>query len=309
MRGAGNAARTVRGFLYAVGLLCLGISTKGADVDRSLSSQYGTEQELQRDSSVLFYEDFENGNFKKWNETVGTSVIVSNQVHQGQYAVEMSMRRGKNTGGDLKKWFLPGADSVYVRFYVRFSTNYHYNHHFVWLGANELTNKWSAFGKAGLKPDGSYFSTGMEPWFGWGKNPPPGEVNLYSYFLDMKVDPKMNKYWGNAFFPPGPGAGKEAGEDRSVPKLGEWECWEFMIKSNDPEKSNGEQAMWVNDKLIGKFTGIRWRNKSDLKPNCLWLEHYGYDEGDPTKQYWGEEQTVWFDDVVVARQRVGPRKR
>lgn len=32
-----------------------------------------------------------------------------------------------------------------------------------------------------------------------GKNPPPGEVNLYTYYLDMEPDRKMDKYWGNGF--------------------------------------------------------------------------------------------------------------
>ena len=44
----------------------------------------------------------------------------------------------------------------------------------------------------------------MEPSCAWGKNPPPGKVSVYTYFLDMQPDPKMNKYWGNSFFPPGP---------------------------------------------------------------------------------------------------------
>jgi hypothetical protein len=57
---------------------------------------------------------------------------------------------------------------------------------------------------------------------------------------------------------------------------------------------------------VGNFTGIRWRRDTDLKVNCLWLQHYGYDEGDPTRAYWTEQQSVWFDDVVVARQYIGP---
>ena len=28
----------------------------------------------------------------------------------------------------------------------------------------------------------------MEPWFAWGKNPPPGEVNLYAYFGNDPID-------------------------------------------------------------------------------------------------------------------------
>jgi hypothetical protein len=64
--------------------------------------------------------------------------------------------------------------------------------------------------------------------------------------------------------------------------------------------------MWVDGKEIGRFTGIRWRNDPQVKANCLWFQHYGYDSSDPTKKFWGEQQTVWFDDVVVAREYIGP---
>jgi len=265
---------------------------------------------IANDPDVFFSDNFESGDMKKWDQKRGRVVMIEDQPNSGRWCVQMPMERGKNHGGDAIKWFMPGADAVYARFYVKFSPDYQYNHHFVWLGANQRTNKWSAFGKAGLKPNGTYYSTGMEPWFAWGKNPPPGEVNLYTYYLDMEPDRKMNKYWGNGFFPPGPGKGSAAGKDRVIPPLNQWQCWEFMIQANTaPDKADGKQAMWVDGKLIGEFTGIRWRNNLDLKVNCLWLEHYGYDEGDPTKQYWKESQSVWFDDVVVARRYIGPIKR
>ena len=218
--------------------------------------------------------------------------------------------RTKNTGGDANKWFLPGADKVHVRFYVKFSCDYRYCHHFAWLAANHRTNKWSAFGKAGLKPDGTYYSTGMEPTFAWRKNPPPGEVNLYTYYLDMEPDRKTDKYWGNAFYPPGPGKGQAAAATRVIPPLDQWLCWEFMLQANSaPDKADGKQAMWVDGRLVGEFNGIRWRNNPDLKVNSLWLEHYGYDSGDPARKFWGQSQAVWFDDVVVARQYIGPMTR
>ena len=160
------------------------------------------------DPDVFFADNFESGDMKKWDQQRGRVVMTEKQPNAGRWCVQMPMERGKNHGGDAIKWFMPGADAVYARFYVKFSPDYQYNHHFVWLGANQRTNKWSAFGKAGLKPNGTYYSTGMEPWFAWGKNPPPGEVNLYTYYLDMEPDRKMNKYWGNGFFPPGPGKGR-----------------------------------------------------------------------------------------------------
>ena len=56
-------------------------------------------------------------------------------------------------------------------------------------------------------------------------------------------------------------------------------------------------------------TSIEVKFTFDLKVNCFWLEHYGYDEGDPTKQYWKDNQAVWFDDLIVARRYIGPIRR
>jgi hypothetical protein len=274
-----------------------------------LAAKYVDDVGIANDPEVFFADNFESGDMTRWDQQK-RAVITQEKPNAGHWCVQMAMERGKNHGADAIKWFMPGADAVYARFYVKFSPDYQYNHHFVWLGANQRTNKWSAFGKAGLKPNGTYYSTGMEPWFAWGKNPPPGEVNLYTYYLDMERDPKMDKYWGNGFFPPGPGKGKAAGASRVIPPLNQWQCWEFMIQANTgSDKADGKQAMWIDGKLIGEFTGIRWRHDMDLKVNCLWLEHYGYDEGDPTKPYWKESQSVWFDDVVVARRYIGPMKK
>jgi len=123
----------------------------------------------------------------------------------------------------------------------------------------------------------------------------------------------MRRYYlqrvGNSFFPPGPGKGKAAGAQRVIPPLGRWQCWEFMMQANfASDKADGKQAMWVDGKSAGAFTGIRWRKDMDLKINTLWMEHYGYDEGDPTRQFWKDRQTVWFDDIVVAKQYIGPMR-
>jgi predicted amidohydrolase len=275
-----------------------------------LAVKYPGDAGIASDPDVLFSDNFESGGMRKWDQQRGGVAMTEDKPNSGRWCVQMSMERGRNQGGDAIKWFMPGSDTVYARCYVKFSPDYQYNHHFVTLLANQRTNKWSAFGKAGLKPNGTYYSTGMEPWFAWGRNPSPGEVNLYTYYLDMEPDRKMNKYWGNGFFPPGPGKGTAAGPHRVIPSLDQWQCWEFMIQANTaPDKADGKQAMWVDGKLVGEFTGIRWRNDVDLKVNCFWLQHYGYDEGDPTKQYWKDRQSVWFDDVVVARRYVGPIKK
>ena len=274
-----------------------------------LAAKYPGDVGIAADPAVLFTEDFEAGDWRRWDDRRGEPRIVTEQPAAGRRCARLDMRRGSDTGCDAKKWFLPGADCVYVRCYVRFSPDYRYPHHFVTLLANRADNRWSAFGQAGKKPDGRYFSTGMEPHFAWGRNPPPGELTLYSYHLDLPIDPKMNRYFGQSYHPPGPGPGSEAGRARVVPALDRWQCWEFMVEANSaPGRADGRQAMWLDGRLIGEFTGIRWRSDPALKVNCLWLQHYGYDPSDPTRNYWGESQTVWFDDVVVARAYIGPRQ-
>ena len=271
-----------------------------------IAAQYPNDAGIGKDPRVLFTDNFESGDLKKWDEKRATIAITPEKPNSGNYCVHIPMHRGKDNGGDAIKWFMPGADRVHVRCYVKFSADYQYPHHFIWLSANPRTNRWQSFGKAGLKPDGTYFSSGMEAWFAWGKNPPPGELCFYSYFLDMEIDPKMNKYWGNSFFPPGPDKGVAAAPSRFIPPLNQWQCWEFMLEANSPDKADGKQAMLVDGKPIAEFTGIHWRNDPSLKINCFWLEHYGYDNSDPTKQFWKDKQTVWFDDVVIATRYIGP---
>jgi hypothetical protein len=291
-------------------LLCVcAISLYGATPEGpGLAGRYPGDQGIAQNPAVIFADNFESSDLKRWDESRGTINLTDESPNSGRQCVVSEIVPGKNIGGDAKKWFMPGKERVYARFYVKFSADYQYVHHFVTLMGNHRTNRWSAFGKAGLKPNGTYFSCGMEPWFAWGKNPPPGELNFYSYFLDMEKDPKMDKYWGNSFFPPGPEKGKAASPDRFLPKLNTWQCWEFMVKANTPGQTDGEQAMWVDGKPIGRFTGIRWRDDPDVKVNCFWLQHYGGDPGDPTKQFWKERQTVWFDDVVIATEYIGPRQ-
>ena len=162
---------------------------------------------------------------------------------------------------------MPGAESVHVRFYVKFSSSYQYSHHFVWLLANPTNDRWRAFGKAGKKPDGSYFSTGMEPSFARGKNPPPGEVCLYAYYPDMAIDPKRSLYWGNQFLPPGPSEGASASSDRIVPALDRWQRWEFMMQANSaPEASDP-----ILKQSLRKPSLTNFKVSSEISKIDLWV--------------------------------------
>ena len=124
---------------------------------------------------------------------------------------------------------------------------------------------------------------------------------------------------------------------------GKWICVEHMMKLNDVGDSNGEQALWIDGKLVShlskgnpkgvwifdKFTpgkggpgirwndakgdregfqvpaagapfdGFRWRTDPALNLNFVWLYIY-------TQKPAGHRMQVWFDDLVVATEYVGP---
>jgi hypothetical protein len=107
-----------------------------------LAARYPGDRGLARDTAVLFAENFESGDLQAWDERRGNVSVVDDVPHAGHHSVRMTMNRGKDHGGDTIKWFMPGADTIFARFYVRFSPDYQYAHHFVWLSANQARNRW-----------------------------------------------------------------------------------------------------------------------------------------------------------------------
>ena len=105
----------------------------------------------------------------------------------------------------------------------------------------------------------------------------------------------------------------------------------MMIKMNDPGKSNGEQAFWIdgqlfrrdgqvvshigpgfpkgqwtggwwqpNAKLNSSFEGFNWSSTEKLAVNYLWTYVY------ITKAPKGHVSKVGFDNIVVATEYIGP---
>jgi hypothetical protein len=277
----------------------------------------------------LFCDDFESttdqtGALGLWDDQGSAPpnlVITTNPVNvrSGRRALEMTAHKGLDTGGGPTKWFLPGADTIYARFYVKFDLNYGYLHHFVSLAANRASDKWSAFGMAGCRPSGSnFYISGLEPYPDYGANPQPGAWNFYSYFTSMMCDPGSScaNYanptaicsqcasrgspcsngpeccWGSSFLP----------TPKQIPALARWYCMEMRLNANTGAVANGGEAMWIDGAKVGEWNNISWRTDDTLKVNALALFHYVTDDNYAGAQ---TQKTVWFDDIVVSTQPIG----
>lgn len=257
----------------------------------------------------------------------------------GRRSLRVTATRGQNTGGHLYRVVDQGPETVFLRFYVKFAADYGLCHHFVSLGGKLGAPKWPE-GSAGLRPTLG-FSTGLEPqresYLTYPPKPfaAPGIWHFYTYWPEMRSyetpEGRGSRFYGNDF---------EPAEPAVVPR-GQWICCEMMVKLNSrPELSDGEQAFWIDGKLRawfapgsvvgywmrdtyrlddtrGKpFEGIRWRTDGRVTINKLWLSHYVSDEVFGQTETWAkanpghpvntQRAVVWFDDLVLARQYVGP---
>jgi hypothetical protein len=314
-------------------------ATSANEVRHGIAAGYPGDAGISRDPRVIFAEDFEEPSFEKlaerW-EDVGAREAMSftRDVPPGSASRQsLLMDRREGPGPKLYRrlrnadggW---GFDRVYARYYVRFAADSGEIHHFgTCLGGNHPPTPWPQV-RAGQPPDGARgFWSGIEPFgdrWAW---------DYYTYWCDMRGSPPRGQTWGNSFIR----------DDALSVEKGRWICIEQMIHVNDVGDTNGEQALWIDGRQVshlGKgfpkglwmydkfnpgrggrgvrwnhdtggpenlevptggaaFEGFRWRTHPELKVNFLWLYVY-------TQKPAGHRIRVWFDDVVLATEYIGP---
>lgn len=329
-----------RRFIVTAALVAGAVSGRAAeDSQVGIASKYRADAGIERDPQVLFVENFEEPTVadvqSRW-ESVGDgeSMSFAADVPAGSGGRQsLLMDRQSGPGGALYRrlknadggW---GADQVFARYYVKFAEDCGEVHHFgTCLGGNNPATPWPSV-KAGFPPGGDKgFWSGIEPFgssWTW---------DYYTYWQDMRGSPPRGQTWGNVFV-----------RDPSLKvDRGRWICIEQMIRMNDVGDSNGEQALWIDGKRISHlkkgeprglwifdkfnpgqggegvrwnrdkgdresftvpadgapFEGFRWRSVPELNVNFVWL--YIYTQKPP-----GHRIRVWFDDVVVATDYIGP---
>jgi len=319
-------------------LLLVSLSAGPGDAAEGIAARYPGDVGIEQDPAVILVEDFEAPLVevhRRWESVVSaedqhasgdvapgssgkTSLFIDRQASSspGLYT------RLRNKSGGT------GFDKVHARYYVKFAEDCGEIHHFgTCLGGNNPPTAWPSV-KAGVPTDGAKsFWSGIEPFgssWTW---------DYYTYWRAMRGSPPRGQTWGNTFI---------RDPNLKVEK-GKWICVEQMIRMNDVGQSNGEQALWIDGKLVshlrpgepkglwifdkfhpGKggqgvrwsrqkgeretfdvpadgapFEGFEWRTDPNLNVNFVWL--YAY-----TQKPAGHRIRVWFDDVVVATEYVGP---
>jgi hypothetical protein len=333
--------------LAFVGLVLCGSGVVGAPADpfpkEGLAARYPGDVGIERDAKVIFVENFEEESlealWKRW-DTVGDKpgMTFSTDVpagSAGKHSLIMERDKGgpgaqlygrlKNASGG---W---GYDRVFARYYVKFDPDCEWIHHFgPCLGGNVPATPWPSV-KAGQPTDGAKsFWSGIEPF---GKS---WTWDFYTYWCDMRGSPPRGQTWGNSFI---------RDPQLKVAK-GQWICVEQMIQMNDVGKTNGEQALWIDGKLVShlgpgfpkglwtydKFTphkgggGIRWNHEKGGPDRFTVPEGGAPFEGIRwrtskelnvnyvwlyiyTAQPPGHRIKVWYDDVVVATDYIGRQRK
>jgi hypothetical protein len=328
----------------ALVIACLLVVRGGSAQDQpqpaaGIAREYPGDRGIAEDERVIFVENFEAPSIEelavRWETVRGENIMqLAADVppgSSGRQSLLMAQRAEQGTGGDLYRRLDEGYDKLYARMYVKFAEDCEPIHHFgTCLGGNNPSTPWPSV-RAGEPPPGDRgFWVGIEPF---GQN---WRWDYYTYWCEMRGSPPRGQTWGNSFIH----------DDSLQVRRGEWTCIEQMITLNDIGDTNGEMALWIDGKPVshlgkgfprGKWTfdkfqpgeegdGVRWnpdkgdresfttapggdpfegfrfRTTEELNINFLWLYVY------ITRGTEGHTNRVWFDDVVVAREYIGPRK-
>lgn len=233
------------------------------------------------------------------------------------------------------------VDELYWRFYARMPNVAPNPHHWVRVSAGDAG--WESSGLANTVPPGDQgfwfdFDINNDDVFNfyvYWHEMRSGRCNDGSATPGCEGDQGTTYYYGNVFRPP---------EQTPYPR-DEWFCIEMRSKTNTVGQHDGELTFWIDDALVGDyrqgnpigtwlraqfhtggcdffactepvpFEGFNFRTEDDVGFKAVILDAY-YERGTASNKRQAlidrgltvsDEQTVLYDDVVVATERIGCR--
>lgn len=308
------------------------VTTACISTSQTLAQQYPGDVGMSGNSDVVWTENFEEGSvpaiagrYSEVNNAAGMSLASSVPTKSSGAA---SLRLLSNGAGEqatgLYKNLVTGYDELFVRYYVKYQGGVPWHHAGVTLGGRNPPLNWHE-GMAGLKPNGDdRVSFSLEP-IATGTDV---VLDSYNYWMGMHswmdIPSGTGAYYGNTVLH----------EPSAKAPDNTWVCVEMHAKLNpDPAKGAGaELEVWLNDKSVRRFTStapvgywvrdkfcaadttdpectryhnagmplvpldVRFRSTKELKLNYFWAQNYITDNG---------QGSLWYDDMVVAKRRIG----
>ena len=239
---------------------------------------------------IIFSDDFESGNFSKWNEaTTATIAVINNpaSAHSGNSFMRMTYGINGGDGGWMNKFFAQGYTRMYVKLWVRFSSNFGGGTKLVSLRGSPIGQPQLGVGRAGICPNGrDSFSANLVTEL---TGPDTYPTRMYTYWQDMWADGNgqcwgrygpTSSTWTSPYITPMPMISK-----------GTWHLVEFAVKMNSSATAaDGEQKFWIDGVKYGDWKGIRWGDPAFVNLGVLQINGSG-----PTTQI----QTLDIDDLVL----------
>ena len=307
-----SAGPTAILILLAAGLAFAALSPLPSGT--GLAAAYTDDNGIAANPAVLFADNFEGysgasiswTDIGGWGNVYGTLKISrsASEVHAGNQCVRVDHTSSLGTHGAEKE--VAGFDTLFVRFYMKFASNFPGVHH-AGMGIRGGPTGELFSNHTGSKPNGTNFFTcyldHLSPLHGWQPiedSVPPGWVYDYCYHMDQSSD------YGDVLTSRGtvnntyPFSTDFVSRPNVTPQRNRWTCYEIMVQANTIGQQNGRVALWVDGALIADHPGLRFRTVNDIKARYIALSTYssGYVAG----------QTLWYDDIVIAKSYIGPMK-
>jgi hypothetical protein len=232
-------------------------------------------------------------------------------------------------------------DEIFWRFYARMPEVAANPHH--WVRVSAGSDGWESSGLANTVPQGDEgfwfdFDISNDDVFNfyvYWHEMRSGRCNDGSATPGCEGDQGTTYHYGNMFRPP---------EQQSYPR-DTWFCIEMRAIANAPSQHTGELTFWIDDQLVGDyrpgypngtwlrdsfhtdgctffactdpvpFEGFNFRTSADVGFKSVILDAY-YERGSSATRRAelesrgltvSDNQTIYYDDIVVATKRIGCR--
>jgi hypothetical protein len=242
---------------------------------------------------TVFFDDFEGGSLARWEDRgrPERQVIVTDPslVRRGAGALQITYPQGED-GGWLTAFFLPGYDSLRVRFALRLEPAWEGGTKLVSFYGSRIDNQWSATGKASVCPSGSDFFVATITTEPRGGDPPP--LRFYSYYPMMPREPDGRTCYGSYGLQEPEGVRADYTPAQFVLTRGEWHDIEYRVRLDFPGGQAAAQEIVVDGVRRAAWEGIRLRSSTDLRLNALTITASAAFGAPRT-------QRLWIDDVLV----------